>query len=482
MLVDRYGNPLSIQGSDQDFYSTRQRLTTDQDTFGPFNNFTVHKTPKDELDWKLTNFDDEKLATMGASELINLLVSSSPDLSRARTDMQMYINTGFTLTVKGNDQAQEYLDSYLRQLSNFKEPLSVKIDKMVSSMFLKGALYLENVFQDLNPIEIRVLDPFRVAYREVEDPVRGQYKAFGEVRNGQFVEIASPYVQYIPIHAKDDSPLGVPMVSSAIFHIVFLLGMMKATRQILNSQAYPFMLVTYDREKVVKGNAGEVPENINKTAKDALDKVKTTMAGASREEIFYFGAEVAMQYLSGIQGNSFQGIGELQRYVEKNIIRGLKQFPVIFGINEGNSLSTNSTEQLEAHSFFINSLQDPIEETLELFFTQVLRAVGFQEDPIFRLNRTSPHGDRLKAEAYEKRAKVAGMLIESGIIDQQQGLDIMRDTDAWNNLSEILDSTLSPKAQFRGRGGRNNAENESVSSPEASEPAEAETEPQNEPA
>ena len=471
MLLDRFGNPIKGTGRKHEPYFERERLTKDLDSFGPYNNFGVHKTAKDEFDWRLENFDDEKLCNMGASELINLLVSSSPDLSRARTDMQMYINTGYTLTVKGNDRAQEYLDNYLRQLSNYKEPLSVKLDKMVSSMFLKGALYLENVFNNLEPVEIRVLDPFRVAYREAEDEVRGQYKAFGEIQNGEFVEITSPYVQYIPVHARDDSPLGVPMVTSSIFHIVFLLGMMKAVRQILNSQAYPFMLVTYDREKVVAGAGGEVPQNIDTVAKEALNKVKATMSGASRNEIFYFGREVAMEYLSGIEGGSFQGIGELQRYVEKNIIRGLKQFPVIFGINEGNALSTNSTEQLEAHSFFINSLQDPIEETLNVFFTQILRAGGFEREfPVFRLNRTSPHGDRLKAEAFERKVKVIATLIENGIIDQQQGLDIVRDGDAWNNMSEILDSTLSKDAEYRtkGSGGQNNAEDESVSSQETS--------------
>ena len=83
----------------------------------------------------------------------------------------------------------------------------------------------------------------------------------GEVRNGEFIPIESDLVQYIPINPVDDHPLGIPMIGSAIYPIIFLMGVLKSLRQVIECQAWPQGLITIDGEKKWKS----IPQSDNVT-------------------------------------------------------------------------------------------------------------------------------------------------------------------------------------------------------------------------
>ena len=474
MLVDQYGNELKSRytnNSNKSPVAIRTRLTTDRDHVVPFSSFQTYKTVGDDVDWKLSFLREEQLIQKDANDLIRILLQSSPDLSRAHSDMQMFINTGFELTVLRNgrqsdselDAAQQILDDALVQMDNERESLNTKIDKLVSAAFLKGALYTECVFDGPNGetfINIRVLNPFRVAYQEAEDEVRGQYILWGEERNGQFLPIESPLVQYIPMNPTDDSPLGNSMIASAIFPIVFMMGVLKSARQVIESQAWPSQLWKVDGEKMIASKSSSestIAEDIDNVA----NMIEARVKGASLNEAFVFGAEVSEEIVGAMGKTNLDAIETIQKVLDQWIYRALKQFPVIFGSTEGNSLSTNAEEQLEAHSLFIDSIQTKIEKLLTVHFTQILRNARNMAIPVFRLRRTNALTDRIRTERFVLKAG-GGIIdqVNAGILSPQEGKDMIRDSEAIDNIGTVLEADIQPEAQRSM--GVSNAENERV--------------------
>ena len=88
------------------------------------------------------------------------------------------------------------------------------------------------------------------------------------------------------------------------------------------------------------------------------------------------GKEVAYEIIGHLGRSNIGGIEMLEAILERWIIRGLKQYPVLFGIGTTSALGTDSHIQLEAHSIFIDSLQSTVEDILTRKFTQIVRAQG----------------------------------------------------------------------------------------------------------
>ena len=464
-LVDPAGNPIKLHRKSRTRpIMTRVRQTTDRDTFDPTFDFHSYKTAESQIDWKLTFLNEEKLCRANGNEIIKVLLSSSPDVSRAHSDMRMFINTGYELNVVPDDNlseaviedAQRILDEAQEQMKLRKEPLSTKIDKLVSSMFLKGALYTECIFGGPNGelfLDIRILDPFRMAYREAENEEYGQYYELGEERNGQFVPIDSDLVQYIPVNPADNTPIGTPMISAAIFPVVMIMGMMKSSRQILETQAWPFTLWTIDGEKMLAGASDEtsIADDVVKLTQDIIEDNTNAVKGQQ----FIYDAGVKAEIISGIQQGGFGAIETLQKILDQQIYRSLKQFPVVFGSTEGNALSTNAEQQLEAHSLFIDSLQSQMEGVLTTHFTQILRNAGNPATPSFRLRRTNALTDRIRAERFQIKVNSIVKLIDAGILSPQEGKDMIRDSEAIDNIGTVLAKELDPDAERNMRGSNN---------------------------
>ena len=467
MLIDVNGNPLTSEKSVRipkiDFKSLktpgveRRRQTTDRDTFGPFSNISGREYTQatDKVDWKLTFLNEETLARKSAGDVVNILLLSSPDLSRARSNLEELINTGFSLTVKESNrsgkQAQIILDDALLQMQSLQEPLEDKINKWVSSMFLKGAIYSECVFDgppgEERFIDIRVVDPFRVAYREWQTPERGQFQQMGEVRNGEFIPIESELVQYIPINPVDDHPLGIPMIGSAIYPIIFLMGVLKSLRQVIECQAWPQGLITIDGEKKWKS----IPQSDNVTIdadqfqadlEEQIAGIENEWNNASKGQIFVAGAEVGYQIVGAMGEANLSAVKMVQELMDKWIIKATKQFPISFGLAEGQALSTNSDQFAELLARQTDHLQTLLERPLNIHFTQILRNEGNLSTPIFRFKRFNALVEGQRAERANKKQTFLSGLLRDRIITQQQYLSAIRDPEALDNLSEILDAEL----------------------------------------
>ena len=447
-LVDRYGNPLRSESKRQhkaigSSAVIKRRITQDDDylTAG----FGAIHSPKDDADWRLELLDEQRLAQMGASDIIDTLTNASPDLDRALHDMQTHINTGYTLLTQENDPvAQMILDEALLTMSRAKSPMKVQIDKLVSSGFLKGAFFLETVFENEEFVNIRIIDPFTARYRDEEDTRRGQYKQLGQEQRGRFVPLNEETVQYIPLNSREGQFFGRSLVSSAIFPILFTLGLMKSTRQVIETQAYPFRLATIDRK--VLFDAGIEPDEIKQIIEDTEERLKKEFLNARKGTGFIFGREVEIEVIGAANRMNFDVVEMLTGILDRQIVRALKQFPLIFGVNDGNALSTNAEQQMEAFTIFIESFQEKIEEVYQTAFTQILRQAGNTATPIFKLRRMNTLVERFRAERMKLKMEGIATMLEHGLINRQEGRLLVRSADAFNNLAELLEPELPPDA------------------------------------
>ena len=458
MLVDKHGNPLKAESEDR--YTPiaptadRVRQTTDRpNRFGPFSNFTGREYTKatDKVDWKLTFLNEETLCNKSASEIVEILIHSSPDLSRARTDMQMLLNTGFSLTtVEADDVAQGILDEALLTMEYLKEPMSVKLNKCISSMFLKGAIYTECIFNgppaEQYFVDIRIVDPFRVAYRSVESEERGQYQQFGEVRDNEFVPIESDLVQYIPINPVDNHPLGIPMIGSAIFPIIFLMGVLKSLRQVIETQAWPQGLITIDAEKYIKGKFGGAPDansslikpnQIRAELTELTEDIENRFSNASKSEIFVYGAEVGYQIIGAMGKTNLDAVQMVKQVLDQWILRATKQYSLTFGLNDGNALSTNADQQSELLARQGDALQTELERPFNIHFTQILRNAGSLATPIFRLNRFNALVEEKRAQKQKIKTETLKMYLDMGVVTKQEVRNLLRDPDVLPDLSQL---------------------------------------------
>ena len=212
MLVDQYGKPFPKE----DRYvhlpiDTRGdgRTTYDEYYLTPFSTGFAFISPDNENDWKLRTVDETQLSSQRAQELINIFVNSSPDLDRALHDMYQFCNTGWTLICE-DERGQRVLDNAQDSMAALGKDLDTKIDELIASGFLWGALYTESVF-DLNGIDfvdLVVISPAQARYQRREDPVRGQHWQLGQEEKGRFVPIEDPTIIYKAINPIPDKPFG----------------------------------------------------------------------------------------------------------------------------------------------------------------------------------------------------------------------------------------------------------------------------------
>ena len=444
MLLNRYGNPMSesiVSSRQPTLGASKARITRDDDYLSV--GFGAIHAPTDDADWKLSLIEEDRLSQLGASSIIDTMVDASPDLDRALHDMLTHVNTGFTLLTAENDsRAQRILDDSLVQMENLKSPIKVKIDNLVSSGFLKGAFYLETIFDEAAEafIDIVINDPFRVRYEDREDPVRGQYKQMGELQQGRFIAIVSELVQYVPMSSRENKFFGRSLVSSAIFPILFVLGLLKSTRQVIETQAYPFRLATIDRKALV--DSGIEPDQIKQILEETEERLKKEFLNAKKGTGFVFGREVEMEVVGALARTNFEAIQIMTGILDRWIVRALKQFPLIFGISDGNALSTNAEQQMEAFTIFIESFQEKIEDVFNKAFTQILRQAGSEATPVFKLRRMNTLVERYRAERMDVKMDSIVKMITIGAINAEEARLLIRSADAFNNLAELLEPNL----------------------------------------
>ena len=416
-----------------------ERQTVDNDYFGG-NVFGLVVSPEEDNDWKLKSLDDLNIKNKSASEILDILADSSPDLSRALWDTHQNIVTEWTWETNENDEAgnrilQEAADQMELVIG---EPISTKIGKLVDSGFLKGALYAENVFQQERFVDIVILDPFDARFQRRKNDERGQFWQLGQDKDGMFEALESPYVRYVPLVPRTDKPYGRPVAGSAIYPIMFLLGLFKAVRQSMMLQAFPNRVITIDRKHLA--DAGYTPEEINNILTSLKNQLPQQVAKSTIGSQWVEGGEFKMEIIGGVSRVNYDGIEMMERMLERHIIRGLKQFPINFAITEGTALSSgNADQQLHKEANSIDSFMRVIEKLFSIYGTQILNNAGSAATATFQLKRNSALTEKLIADKMD--VKVDLILKANGdqpLVTPMEARQIFKQPDGLERLSKIL--------------------------------------------
>ena len=444
-LVDRYGNPIKSRQVYAPATVLYKRETRDRDDYSPIGTVL---SPQEEVDWKLQSFTEDQLSRLEFRELINTLIDTCPDLNAALSAMQMNVNTSFEISILEEDQAaQRIIDNSLDTMTlDRKESLSTKLDKLVASGYLKGAFHFENVFSDSNAfMNIAIADPLRVRFEEYNDTQLGQTYRMGQEIDGIFKPFESKFVHYHPLNPVENKPFGRGMITAAIFPMIFLLGLIKSGRQVIETQAWPYQVATVNPQTYRE--LGLDPEEIGDRVDLVMEQVRQEFLGSKKGTQFVFDASVEIDQLGMMGRGNLDAIEMIESILKRWIILALKQVPILFGISEGAALSSNAEQQLEYYSIFIGSFQDKLEEVMTICFTQILREAGNPSTPVFKLKRINSLVERMRLERMKIKADSIKIMIDSGIISPSEGRTIMRTPEAFENLPMILEGDIPADAR-----------------------------------
>ena len=449
-LVNQYGQPLHSAESRFVPISTRAdgRATYDDYYLNPISTGFAYISPDNENDWKLKSIDESQLSTRTAQELVDIFLNSSPDLDRALHDMYQFCNIGWTLECD-DPVGQRVLDNALKQMEELGQDLDDKINSLIASGFLWGALYSESIF-DLDGttfIDIAIISPSQARFQRRDVQPRGQYWQLGQEQRGRFVALTDPTIIYKNVNPVPDKPFGRPMVNSSLFGIIFVLGLLKSLRQVIETQAWPRQLWKIDRE--ILHNANVNPKDIDKIVQETETKVEKYMSNANLDKAKQpiVGSEVLNEQIGGVNRSNFGAVESIQKLLDTWVTRGLKQYPILFGINSNSGLSDNSDIQLEAHTIFIESFQSGIEDMLNRQFQLILNAAGYPNlYPKFKLERVNSLVRHRRAETLEYEVNSVSRLIADRVINRQEGRLLLKSfskqlDDLPDELPVLMDMT-----------------------------------------
>lgn len=452
-IIDKFRKPtvaetiIMIRNSQQQFAAGR--ATVDH----PYRRFVGQKVLKaDEhlnQNWQLRFVEEQNITYMETVDLINLLKDLSPDFSRALHDFVQFTITPGEL-VCDNPEGQRILDEALDTMRNNKEGFITKLEKVGASIFLHGGIFSELVLdlQGINFVNLNIIDATLVQFQEVDDPVSGQGYLLGQHKDGRFTSFQDdPTVKYVAFDPVPGSPFGRSLSAAAIFPVVFGLQMLKDLRQVIRTQSYPFNYATLDREALAKGGITDVTkqqEAIQETQNDIKEFLEQNAGPYTCSPVV--GTEVEFKRLEAASA-SLQGIESMIDIVSRMIIRGLKTYPIIFGLNTSSGLSDSSPVQSELHYIFIDSVQRKIEDWVESNMTEVLRARGNAGTVSFKLKRINTLVNQQRTEIKSKQVETISRMKQDGGINAQEYRDLIRHPDPFGEIAIILKPNLPPDAQ-----------------------------------
>jgi hypothetical protein len=373
---------------------------------GLLNYFIAPAGPDDT--WRSGKLDDRTLSRMNPTQLMQLLVDVSPDVSRALWDHLRLCNPGWECYVykpgtETEDQAgTDALHAFWDLLESYYGTIDVTINRILIGGWLRGAFFGELVLGDASgagpnaapprrsrivPIDIATPDPASIRFKVVDGGDRGPVSQMGQWQAGQFIPLDRPTIRYIPVDPLPGIPYGRPIVTPSLFSAVFLLGILHDIRRVVQQQGYPRIDVSIDAEALMKMMPNDVRNNsaaqkawIDATVQGVTDYIR----GLQPDDTYVHMSAISVNRPVGaVDSSSLGAIDSLIKSLERFLTRALKTMPLLMGTTDGVS-EANANRQWEIHAAGVKSLQHPVECMLEWFFTLALQVQGITADVEFR--------------------------------------------------------------------------------------------------
>lgn len=376
----------------------RVSVDTQQDGFaGAFGLFTRFA---DDVYWRGHKLDPKALEHLPVTKLIEILAETSPDVSRAIWDFNLFSNPGWKAeafkpgTESPDEKGQAALNAFFSNLHGpYTEhnvvPADVVFGAMNMSVALRGGVPAELVLDEAGqmPLELATPDPVTLEFRKVYDPVRGRVWQIGQMQNAQFVPFKRETIWYVPLHPLPGKPKGRPMFSPAVFTTLFLVGLMNDLRRVIAQQGYPRLDIVIDFERLrntMPDGAATDLTIFNNWVNEVVTEIKNQYSKLKPDDAFIHGNIVDVKGAVGtVDAKSLGAIDKIIEALERLAVRALKTQPLLFGTSGGTS-EANANRQWEVHVAGIKAIQHMIEYVLERAANIVLQVQGIQAVCRFR--------------------------------------------------------------------------------------------------
>lgn len=345
--------------------------------------------------WRNQGLDEQTFSLETPAKLTELMCDLSPDVSRALWDYLLFSNPGFTIkcfkpgTDQPDERAQVVLDEFLAILKEKHGTLDIIFEKLFMGAYIRGAFFAEIIFDRGGrlPLDIATPDPAIARFKLIDDPILGSRPQLGYLSGNDFIPLDRPTVKYLPVHPLPNSPYGRPMMSSALFSTIFLIGMMNDIRRVIAQQGYPRIHISIDLEQLaatMPTDMAQDPEVFQAWVKRIYDDVKRVYASLQPDDAYISTSMVTVNNpIGAVDSTAIGAVDNVIEMLERHVMRALKTMPLLMGVVEGMS-EANANRQWEIHVAGIKSMQHRCETMLEGFFNLALQAQGIQSSVVMR--------------------------------------------------------------------------------------------------
>jgi hypothetical protein len=341
--------------------------------------------PPDHLSaWRKLDLDRDTFSKATPHQLMSILMSISPDTSRAVWDWLRLLNSGHEIialkpgTDDQDDRAQLVLDEFITRLERHHGSFKAISDRLFMGALSRGAFFAELVLDQRKrlPLDIVTPDPAIVRFRLRDLPERGPAWIPGQWQDGRFVTFDVPNVIYIPLDPEPGDPYGRPMLAPAVFTSIFLLGVLHDLRRVIAQQGYPRTDIIINLEKLRDAFRTLDDAEFEEKVDELIRTVERSYARLEPDDAYVHTDPIEVNRAPGAVDTSVMGgANAMIEGLERMATRALKSMPLLMGITDGVS-EANANRQWEIHAAGVKTVQHYAETLLGRLLSLALQVQG----------------------------------------------------------------------------------------------------------
>jgi len=388
--------------------------------------------------WRTLQLQRNQLLSLSSARLTQIAKDLSPQINKAIWDWLLFCNPGFVIESESS-RAESVADEFIEKLDDYNGYIGALWDSCFSSILFGGAFFLELVLDDggRSAEDLVVLDPATALFRRVSGGPRGQRWQLGQrIRGRGFVPMEFPTISYVPFKKEPDQPYGDPVVGSAIYASVFLLGLVQDLRRVVANQGFSrqdyevntellLQLLTY-----VDPGVTDTDTKVSEFLDEHLQQIRDQLEKLDVDSDYVHPDLVKVNYATGgVVASNLAGVDTLVRMLERQVTNGAASIPILMADNQSLA-ETQASRQVENYVSQVMSVQERLSHVLSRLLNFALRARGVRGEVTFKFKRQRYLDDQTVAET--ESLKVASILDQeaAGVIDAieaRRQIDELRD-------------------------------------------------------
>lgn len=363
-------------------------------------------------------------------ETLRLIRDRDPDAAQAVNNFQLLLSPGYHSEARNGEEIDEQAQTYLAELdarvgSEYGGGMDGIIDVLTLTLITQGAIALEiEISDDLSEVvDVHPVDPARITAKREKTTQRLMWgMQVGRGVEGAdadgFLEFNPRQFRYMPLHPDVDDPYGRSPIFASLTAIFFKVQVLEDLRAVVHNQGYP-RIDAEIVEEVIANNlpAGTTIEQRQSLVADMQTALQQSLAMLNPDDAIIHPGSVKFTYLQ--PGGTAIDIAALDAILDKQIISGLKQLPVLLGRNEG-ATTTHASIQFKIFALLIESMQRRIKRMIEFVHTTALRIAGFQCTAHVRFDELQTNDRLIDAQSLESEIRAWSAMADRGWADDQE--------------------------------------------------------------